>query len=194
MKSVDTLIIAIALPALAGCSTDPWVHNRIVSSAPVNSAPVNSRETFAVIPVAVDATLPPETAGAVVVAAESGTRDALRALGYSETNMQEADLVFYVHGKSMVPVAAAKLEYVSNPSQFGMTPTEMEAYSGRRIYVETYDNHSKQQVWMGWIECTCQDVEPEWISHEIQRIVSKFPPRNSNIMLEQKDSSKISKI
>jgi hypothetical protein len=179
MKSVHQLIIAIALLALAGCRTDPWVHNRVVSSAPVNSAPVNSRETFAVIPVAVDTKLSPEAAGAVVVAAESGMRDALRALGYSETNLETADLVFYVHGKSMVPVAAAKLEYVSTPSQFGMTSAEMEGYSGRRIYVETYDNYTKQQVWMGWIECTCQDVEPEWISHEIQRIMGKFPPRTA---------------
>jgi hypothetical protein len=194
MKYVDKLIIAIALLALAGCRTDPWVHNRVVSSAHVNSAPVNSRETFAVIPVAVDTKLPPETAGAVVVAAESGIRDALRALGYAETNKETADLVFYMHGKSMMPVAAAKLEYVSTPSQFGMTPTEMEAYSGRRIYVETYDNHTKQQVWMGWIECTCQDMEPAWISHEIQRIVAKFPPRNGNMTLEQKDSSKITKL
>jgi hypothetical protein len=194
MKSVDKLIITIALLAFAGCRTDPWIHNRVASSAPVNSAPVNSRETFAVIPVAVDTKLSPEAAGAVVVAAESGMRDALRTLGYSETNLETADLVFYAHGKSMVPVAAAKLEYVSTPSQFGMTPTEMEAYSGRRIYVETYDNHTKQQVWMGWIECTCQDVEPEWISHEIQRIVAKFPPRNGNIMQEQKDSSKITKL
>ena len=94
----------------------------------------------------------------------------------------------------MVPVGAAKLEYVSNPAQFGMTSAEMDAYSGRRIYVETYDNHTKHQVWMGWIECTCQDVEPEWISHEIQRIVAKFPPRNGTITQEQKDSSKITKL
>jgi hypothetical protein len=161
---------------------------------PVSSAPVNSRETFAVIPVAVDTKLSPETAGAVVVAAESGIRDALRTLGYSETNLETADLAFYVHGKSMIPVAAAKLEYVSTPSRFGMTPSEIEAYSGRRIYVETFDNHTKQQVWMGWIECTCQDVEPAWISHEIQRIVAKFPPRNGNMMQDQKGSSKITKL
>jgi len=174
---------AIVLLALAGCTTNPTIHSRNVASAPVNS-----RETFGVIPVAVDEKLPAETAGAVVVAAESGMRDAVRALGYSETNLQTADLVFYVHGKSMMPVPTVKLEYVSTPSHFGMTPTEMEAYSGRRIYVEAYDNHTKQQIWMGWIECTCQDVEPERISHEIHRIVAKFPPRNGNMTQEQKDT------
>jgi hypothetical protein len=194
MKRSNKLSFAIVMVALAGCATDPWIHNRVVSSAHVNSAPVNSRETFAVIPVAADTKLSPEAAGAVVVAAESGIRDALRALGYTETNLETADLVFYLHGKSMVCVAAAKLEYVSTPSQFGMTPAEMEAYSGRRIYVETYDNHTKQQVWMGWIECTCQDVEPAWISHEIQRIVAKFPPQNGNIIQEPKDASTMTKI
>jgi hypothetical protein len=54
----------------------------------------------------------------------------------------------------------------------------MTANANHRIFVETYDNHSKRQVWMGWIECSCKTVDPERIQHEIQRIVATFPPRS----------------
>ena len=83
------------------------------------------------IPVTVDPQLPHVTAGAVAVAVESGTRDAVRALGYTETNLETADLVFYVHGKSMTPVAITSMDYVPAPAQFGMRADEMEAYAGR---------------------------------------------------------------
>jgi hypothetical protein len=174
MKRIDKIAVAIVMLALAGCATDPKIHSPRVSSTPISTS-----ETFAVIPVAVDPQLPHATAGAVAVAVESGTRDAVRALGYTETNLETADLVFYVHGKSMTPVPITNMDYVPAPSQFGMRADEMQAYAGRRIYVETYDNHTKRQIWMGWLECSCGDVNPEWISHEIHQIVATFPRRSA---------------
>jgi hypothetical protein len=172
MKRIYQRLFTGALLALAGCATAPDVHIR-----GDNTTQFGSSETFALLSVTVDPSLPSTTASAVVEAAETGARDTLRALGYSETSREKADLVFYVHGKSMTPVAVTSLDYVPAPSQFGMSAAEMEAYSGRRIYVETYDNHSKRQVWMGWLECSCRGINPERIQHEIQRIVATFPPR-----------------
>jgi hypothetical protein len=178
MKSIDSLIIATVLLAIAGCATTPDVHSR-----GDNSAQVSSSETFALLPVTVNPEVPPAGASSLVQAAETGARDTLRALGYSETSRENADLVFYMHGKSLEPETITDWNYLREPSKFGMRADEVEAYSGRRIYVETYDNHSKHQVWMGWIECSCRGVDPERVQHEIQRIVATFPPRSQGMNL-----------
>ena len=171
MKSIDKLIIAAALLALAGCATTSAVHSRGDTSTQVSSG-----HTFALLPVTVDSKLPSATVSAVAEAAETAARDTLRALGYSETNRENADLVFYMHGKSMTPVAVTSMDYVPEPSRFGLSPAKMTGDAKRLIVVETYDNHSKRQIWMGWIECSCRGVDPERIQHEIQRIVATFPP------------------
>ncbi len=100
---------------------------------------------------------------------------------FSETSREKADLVFYLHGKSLEPETVTDWNYLSEPSRFGVKPEEMSAYANRRIFVETYDNQSKRQVWMGWIECSCRGIDPERIQHEIQRIVATFPPRTTTL-------------
>jgi hypothetical protein len=129
-----------------------------------------------VLPVAVDSTVSPATAPTVAQAAQNGARDTLRALGYTETGRENADLVFYLHGKCLAPVSVTSWDYVPETSKFGIRPTKMTAYANHLIVVETYDNHSKRQVWMGWIECNCHVMEPDRIQQEIQRIVATFPP------------------
>jgi len=171
MKPINEIFFASALLALAGCASTPAVH-----SGGDTTAQARSCKTFALIPVTVDPNLPSDTASAIAEAAETGARDTLRALGYSETSREKADLVFYLHGKTMTPVEVTSLDYVPEPGRFGVSPAKMEAYANHRIVVETYDNHSKRQVWMGWIECSCRGVDPERIQHEIQRIVATFPP------------------
>jgi Domain of unknown function (DUF4136) len=171
MKPINKILIAFVVLIVAGCATNSGVHSRGDQSTQLSSS-----ETFALLPVTVDPNLPPSTASAIAEAAETGARDTLRALGYSETSREQADLVFYVHGKSMTPVEVTSLDYVPEPSRFGVSPAKMTGYANRRIVVETYDNHSKRQVWMGWIECSCRGVDPERIQHEIQRIVATFPP------------------
>jgi len=168
---IDKFFLAVVLLILAGCATTPEIHSRGDSSTQFSSS-----ETFALLPVTVDPNLPSPTGSAVAEAAETGARDTLRALGYSETSREKADLVFYLHGKSLEPETVTDWNYLSEPARFGVKPEEMSAYANRRIFVETYDNHSKRQVWMGWIECSCRGVNPERIHHEIQRIVATFPP------------------
>jgi hypothetical protein len=176
MKPIHKLLFAGALLALAACASTTAVHSRGDTSTQFSSA-----ETFALLPVTVDPNLPSTTANAVAEAAETGARDTLRALGYSETSRENADLVFYVHGKTMMPVEVTSLGYVPEPARFGISPAKMTGYANRLIVVETYDNHSKRQVWMGWIQCSCRGVDPERIEHEIQRIVATFPPRTKTI-------------
>jgi len=171
MRHIYTLSAAVVLLTFAVCAT-PEVHSQRDTSAQIRSS-----ATFALIPVTTVADVSPSTASAVVEAAEAGARDTLQALGYSETGRENADLVFYVHGKSLAPQAVTTWEYQPEPSKFGIRPGDVAA-SANRIYVETYDNHSKHQIWMGWVECTCSTVQPERLQHEIQRIVATFPPRS----------------
>jgi len=173
MKSIDKLIFAAALLTLAGCASTPSVQSRSDTSAQLVSG-----QTFALLPVAVDSSVSSASAPTVAQAAESGARDTLRALGYAETGRENADLVFYLHGKCLAPVEVTKWDYVPETSKFGIGPATMTAYANRLIVVEAYDNHSKRQVWMGWIQCNCHGVEPERIQHEIQRIVATFPPQS----------------
>jgi hypothetical protein len=170
MKSIENIIIAAAMLALAGCISNPTVRNKGDTSAQL------SGQTFALLPVTVDSSLSAASGPAVAQAAQGGARDTLRALGYTETSRENADLVFYLHGKCLAPVEVTQWNYVPDTAKFGIKPNKMIVYANHLLVVETYDNHSKQQVWMGWIQCNCHLMEPEAIQHEIQRIVATFPP------------------
>ena len=167
------LLAATSLLALEGCATRPDIHVRGDAFARSTSA-----RTFAILPVQVSASVPPATATAVSEAAQTGARDRLRELGYTETGITNTDLVFYVHGKAMTPAPVTQWGYQPDPGRFGLKPSDMTATADRRVFVEAYDNHSKRQVWLGWIECSCRTVNPERIQDEIERIVAAFPPRS----------------
>jgi hypothetical protein len=171
MKSIEKIIIAAAMLTLAGCISNPTVRNRGDTSAQLSPG-----KTFALLPVAVDPSLSSVSAPTVAQAAQNGARDTLRALGYTEASRENADLVFYLHGKCLAPVEVTKWDYVSDTAKFGIKPNKMTAYANHLLVVETFDNHSKRQVWMGWIRCSCHIMEPERVQHEIQRIVATFPP------------------
>jgi hypothetical protein len=95
MNLICKLPSAALLLVIAGCATEPGVQSRVDTSARFNSS-----KTFAVLPVTVDPAVPRGTASAVVEAARLAPCT-LRALGYSEAKTENADLVFYLHGKSM---------------------------------------------------------------------------------------------
>jgi hypothetical protein len=179
MKSLEKIIIAAALLTLAGCVSNPTVRSRSDTSAQLSGT------TFALLPVAVDPSLSSANPPAVAQAAQSGASDTLRALGYTETSRENADLVFYLHGKCLAPVEVTKWDYVPDTAKFGLTRNKMVVYANHLLVVETYDNHSKQQVWMGWIQCNCHLMEPEAVQHEIQRIVATFPPRTKGNVATQ---------
>ena len=170
MKSIEKTIIAAAMLTLAGCITNPTVRNKADASAPL------SGQTFALLPVTVDSSLSAASGPTVAQAAQSAARDTLTALGYTETSRENADLVFYLHGKCLAPVEVTQWGYVPDTAKFGIKPNKMVVYANHLLVAETYDNHSKQQVWMGWIQCNCHIMEPDSVHHEIQRIVATFPP------------------
>ena len=172
MKAHVVPLSVTLLLVFAGCTTNSDSRARGHASAPSEPS-----STFAILPVAVNPTLPPATATAVANAAENGTRNKLRGLGYTETGITNTDLVFYVHGKSMRPVDLTPLGYQPDPERFGFKPAQMSALADRRLFVEAYDNQTKQQIWLGSLECGCRGVQPERIQREIERIVAMFPPR-----------------
>jgi hypothetical protein len=158
------LLLLLVCP---GCQTPPKDHAQL--DAPEKFA---AYKTFALLPVATTPNLDAVTATAVVSAAESGARDALRAKGYVEIEREKADLVFYLHGKVMAPVGVTELGFVPDPANAGKA-----ASSADRLFVETFDNQTRRQVWMGWLDCSCKKVQPERVQHEIQRILENFPAR-----------------
>jgi hypothetical protein len=158
------LLLLLVCP---GCQAPPKGHAHL--DAPERFA---AYKTFALLPVVTTPNLDAGTATALVNAAESGARDALRAKGYVEIEREKADLVFYLHGKAMAPVGVTELGFVSDPAKAAKAGGEAD-----RLFVETYDNQTRRQVWMGWLDCSCKKVQPERVQHEIQRILENFPAR-----------------
>ena len=172
MKTSRRLCFGVLLVVYTGCVTTPGVQSRGDTSDRFIVY-----HTFAVLPVATSADLSPAVAKELVDAAEKGARDALVAQGYTEASRDSADLVVYLHGKSMAPVALTDLGYLPTPSRFGLAAAEIAATADHRVFVEAYDNHSRQQVWLGWLECSCAKVVPERIRREIHEILETFPAR-----------------
>jgi hypothetical protein len=141
--------------------------------------------TFAILPVETKPGLDVDTARKVVVAAEGGARDALRNAGYSEAGRGDADLVFYLHGKVLAPVPIASMGYQPAPEAFGITSSQIARTFHSHIFVEGYDNHTKRQVWMDWVECTCTHVVPSRIEGEIHHVLEGFPVRERTISLAE---------
>jgi hypothetical protein len=141
--------------------------------------------TFALLPPEIKRDVDRDTAGKVIVAAERGARDALRNQGYSEVSPESADLVFYMHGKALAPVAVSNMGYQPTPEMFGVTPKQVSATSYSHLFVEGYDNHTKRQVWMDWVECNCTHVVPSRVENEIHHILEGFPARVQSLSRAQ---------
>jgi hypothetical protein len=166
---------AILLLACAGCRTPsetPHARND-------PGADFTAYHTFALLPPATGPGLDADTAKAVVEAAESSAREALRSAGYTEVGRESADLVFYLHGKALAPVAVTDWGYEPALSTFGISSAEVSKTSNSRLFVEAYDNRTKRQVWMDWVVCTCTQVVPSRIGREIHHVLEQFPARVS---------------
>jgi hypothetical protein len=168
-----SLPFTILLLACAGCRTpsEP-LHAR-------NDPAVDftAYRTFALLPPTTKPNLDAGTAKAVVEAAEKGARDALQNAGYTETRREDADIVFYVHGKVLAPVAVTDWDYQPALSTFGTTAAQVSENSKSHLFVEGYDNRTKRQVWMDWVVCTCTHVVPSRIEGEIRHVLEGFPAR-----------------
>jgi hypothetical protein len=133
--------------------------------------------TFAILPVETGRGVDADTSRKVIVAAERGARDALTNAGYGEAGRDDADLVFYLHGKALAPVLIADMGYQPASEAFGITASQVAKTSNSHLFVEGYDNHTKGQVWMDWVECTCTHVVPSRIEGEIHHVLEGFPAR-----------------
>lgn len=168
MKAITAVFVTALLLGL-GCATSSD------NSQGRASERFGVYKTFAILPVVVDSKLQRSLATAVTEAAEDAARSGLQARGYAETNRENADLVLYLHGKSMAPVALTDLRYQPTPTEFGISHEEMESTASHRIFVEAYENKSRRQVWMGWTDCWCKGVGARKIRHEVGRVLEPFP-------------------
>ena len=169
-----SLSSTILLLACAGCRTPSPEPSHAKGDPAVD---FGSYRTFALLPPTTKTKLDPADARALIAAAETGARDALQNAGYTETNRENADVIFYLHGKVLMPVAVTDLGYQPALASFGTSPADVAANSNSRVFVEAYDNHTKRQVWMNWIVCTCINVLPTKLHGEVHHILEEFPAR-----------------
>ena len=173
--------LSLLLLVCAGCRTPSQTPHTTRDP----SVDFSNYRTFAVLPSATKSDLDPGTAKAVVAAAEKGARDALGNAGYTETNRESADLVFYIHGKVFAAIPVTDWGYQPALSTFGTSPAEIARTSYIRIFVEGYENRTKRQVWMDWVECTCTHVVASRIEGEIHHILEGFPSRVHSVTQSQ---------
>jgi hypothetical protein len=174
------LLAAVVLLVCVGCHTPSKAH---LTADP--SANFTLYQTFAILPPATRSDLDAATARAVVAAAESGARGALIQNGYAETNRESADLVFYLHGKSLAPVPVTQWGYEAALETFGSSSAEVSRTSNNRFFVEAYDNRTRSQVWMDWVVCSCRGVVPSRIENEMHVILEGFPRRAQPKLVSQ---------
>jgi Domain of unknown function (DUF4136) len=159
--------------ACAGCRTPSGTPHATLDPA----VDFTAYRTFVVLPPATKPGLNAATAKAVVEAAERGARDALKHAGYTDADRESADLVLYLHGKALAPVAVKDWGYEPSYHTFGISSAEASKMSKTHIFVEAYDNKTKRQIWMDWVICTCSQVVPSRIEGEIHHILEGFPAR-----------------
>src|SRR5262245_36179456 len=97
------------------------------------SADFAGYRTFALLPVKIKRDVDRDTAKKVIVAAEEGARAPLLNQGYSETNLESADVVFYLHGKALAPLPVSDMGYQPAPETFGTTSNEVSKTSSSHI-------------------------------------------------------------
>lgn len=181
---------AIAIAAgLTGCSTTPKVYSE--SNTAVN---FGAYKTFAVLaPRASGSGIDPGAALRLTQPIQQTVREVLTAKGMTETAREQADFAVTVRGESVPKVEVTDWGYTSYP--YGVSRAGWNHYGGygyggypgyggvqvtntdeRRLIIEIFDNASRQEAWVGWMERTGGAVETEKLLEGVRLILGGFPP------------------
>ena len=185
---------AVALiAALTGCSTTPKVYSDYNTA--VN---FNAYKTFAVLtPRASGAGIDPGAAMRLTQPVQQTVREALTAKGMTEVAREQADFAVSVRGESIPKIEVTDMGYTAYPYPYGASRAgwaHYGAYGGyggyggynsgvsvretteRKLIVEIFDNASRQEAWVGWMEKSGGSVDTEKLLAGLRLILGGFPP------------------
>ena len=185
---------AVALvAALTGCSTTPKVYSDYNTA--VN---FKAYKTFAVLaPRASGSGIDPGAAMRLTQPVQQTVREALTAKGMTEAPREQADFAVTVRGESIPKIEVTDMGYTAYPYPYGASRAGWAhhgAYGGyggyggyssgvsvqntteRKLIVEIFDNASRQEAWVGWMERTGGSVDTEKVLAGIRLILGGFPP------------------
>jgi hypothetical protein len=190
MRRVLAACAIAVVAALTGCTTTPKVYSD--SNSAVN---FGAFKTFAVLtPKATGGGIDPGVAMRLSQPIQQTVREVLTAKGMSEVAREQANFVVSVRGESVPKVEVTDMGYTAYP--YGVSRAGWNHYGGygyggyagynavqvnntndRRLIVEIFDNASKQEAWVGWIERTSSaPVDTEKVLEGLRLILGGFPP------------------
>ena len=185
---------AVALVAgLTGCSTTPKVYSDYNTA--VN---FKAYKTFAVLaPRASGGGMDPGAAVRLAQPVQQTVREALTAKGMTEVAREQADFAVTVRGEAIPKIEVTDMGYTAYPYPYGASRAgwaHYGAYGGyggyggynsgvsvqntteRKLIIEIFDNASRQEAWVGWMERTGGSVETEKVLEGVRLILGGFPP------------------
>ena len=178
---------------LAACSTTPKVYSDY------NTA-VNFKgyKTFAVLaPRASGGGIDPGAVMRLSQPVQQAVRDSLSARGMTEVAREQADFAVTVRGESIPKIEVTDMGYTAYPYPYGASRAGWAHYGGyggygpyagyssgvsvrntteRKLIVEIFDNASRQEAWVGWMERTGGSVDTEKVLAGVRLILEGFPP------------------
>ena len=182
-KSRPLVTVALALALLLpACSSTPRIHTQ--GNAGVD---YSKFKTFALMPL--PTTVPVSDPGLMMRIsdpARQAVKEALAAKGITETDRTNADISVNLRGKMIPKVEMADWGYNSGPvygrwgtyyGTAGFRDIDTRTYEDRTLYIEIYDNKSKNLVWVG--SSTTEgsgEIQAANVQKAIKLILAEFPP------------------
>ena len=181
MHSTKSILRAGLAPAvfagllLASCSSTPTVH---ADFKPGQDFAVYKNFALLPLPEVKDLSDP----GLMLRVSEPARKtviETLSAKGFHEVERTAADFTVNVRGESIPKVEVSDWGY-SHGTRAGYgayRAVDVYSYDQRTLAVEVYDQHSKEQVWVGWIKTDAYGrVEVDRVCEGLRMILAKFPP------------------
>ena len=189
----SALLVAI-LAGLAACTTTPKVYSDYNQA--VN---FGAYKTFAILPLRASGSgVDPGAALRLTQPVQQAVRDVLTSRGMSEVARDQADFAVSVRGESLEKIEVTDFGYTGYPYPYGASRAGWAHYGGygayggyggysntvsvnttndRKLIVEIFDNASRQEAWVGWMENTSSSkVDTEKVLAGVRLILGGFPP------------------
>lgn len=187
-------LLAATLAGFAACATTPKVYSDYNEAVKIGAY-----KTFALLPLRASGNgVDPGAALRLTQPVQQAVRDVLTSRGMSEVAREQADFAVSVRGDSLATIEVTDFGYTAYPYPYGSTRAGWTHYGGygryggypaygnsvsvqntneRKLIVEVFDNASKQEAWVGWMEQTSnRSVDTEQVLAGVRLILGGFPP------------------
>ena len=178
---------------LAACTSTPKVYSE--SNTKVNFA---AYKTFAILALKSSGSgIDPGAAMRLTEPVQQTVREVLTAKGMTEAAREQADFAVTVRGESLPKIEVTDMGYTAYPydvrrpgwayyggyryngygyNGYGNGGVQVTNTSERKLIIEIFDNASRQEAWVGWMERTGGSVETDKVLQGVRLILAGFPP------------------